>query len=70
MRLVKIGGVWKLSGDKGDSPQATNGVETMERVSSAIESFAEAVTQGEFNAVEEALRAMRTRVGTAMQSKQ
>ncbi|HEY0551110.1 MAG TPA: sigma-70 family RNA polymerase sigma factor [Verrucomicrobiae bacterium] len=70
MFLVKIGGVWKLSGDKGDSPQATNGVETMERVSSAIESLTEEIERGDFSIAEEALRAMWTRASAAMRAKQ
>ena len=69
MRLVQVGGVWKVGGDKGDSPQAIKGVESMERMSSSIDSFTAAITSGEFPTAEEALRAMRTRVGSAMRAK-
>jgi hypothetical protein len=69
MRLVKVGGVWKVSGDKGDSPQAVQGMESMERMSSAVESFADAVTRGEFRTAEEALRTMRSRLGPVMGAK-
>ena len=69
MRLVQVGGVWKVGGDKGDSPQAIKGVESMERMSSSIDSFTAAITSGEFPTAEEALRAMRTRVGSALRAK-
>ena len=61
MRLVQVGGVWKVGGDKG--------VESMERMSSSIDSFTAAITSGEFPTAEEALRAMRTRVGSALRAK-
>jgi len=70
MRMVKIAGAWKLSGDKGNSPQAIKGVDSMERMSSAVESFTDAISRGEFRSAEEAQRAMRARVGAAMRAKQ
>jgi hypothetical protein len=68
MRLMKIGGVWKISGNKGDSPQANKGMESMERISSAVEAFADA-NRGEYRTAEEALRALRTRIRAAMRTR-
>jgi RNA polymerase sigma factor (sigma-70 family) len=70
MRMIKIGGVWKLGGDKGNSPRAISGVESMERVSAAVESFTAEVLNGEFRTAEQALRAMRSRIGPMMKPKQ
>jgi hypothetical protein len=70
MRLMKIGGVWKFSGEKGDSPQAGKAVESIERISAALETFTTEITNGGFRTAEEALRAMRTRIGAAMRPKQ
>jgi len=70
MRLTKIDGVWKMSGDKGDSPSAVRGMEAMERISVAIQSFTDEVARGQFKSSEEALRAMRRRIGAGMNSRQ
>ena len=66
MRLVKIGDIWKFSGDKGDSPATIQTVEFMERVSAAVESFTEEVKSGEFRTADQALRTMRSRIGPMM----
>jgi hypothetical protein len=66
IRMVKIDGIWKLSGHKGDSPPAITGMESMERVSSGVDTFTAEVANGEFRTAEEALRAMRQRVGPMM----
>lgn len=65
-RLMKIGGVWKVSGNEGDSAQAIKTMESLERMGAAVESFAEAINQGEFRTAEEAQNAMRGRIGAAM----
>jgi hypothetical protein len=70
MRLVQVAGVWKVSGDKGGSPAAGQGMESMERISAAVESFTEEVTRGEFRTAEEAIRSMRRRIGPLMSSRQ
>jgi RNA polymerase sigma factor (sigma-70 family) len=69
LRLMKITGVWKFSGDKGDSPQAGKAVESMERISGALDTFTAEIANSEFRTAEEALRAMRTRIGATMRSK-
>ena len=70
MRLVQVAGVWKVSGDKVGSPAARQGMESMERISAAVESFTEEVTRGQFRTAEEAIRSMRRRIGPLMSSRQ
>jgi RNA polymerase sigma factor (sigma-70 family) len=70
IRLVKIGPFWKLSADKGaDSAPTVKAVESMERISAAVDSFTAEVTSGEFRTPEQALRSMRSRIGPMMASK-
>ena len=69
LRMTRIGEVWKMSGEKGDSPSVAKTAESMERISAAVEAFTAKATSGEFRTAEEALRAMRTRVGATMRPK-
>jgi RNA polymerase sigma factor (sigma-70 family) len=72
MRLVQVGGVWKMSGDQGGSTSgqpALQGVEWMERIGAAVEAFTQEVTRGQFRTAEEALRSMRRRIGPTMNSR-
>ena len=69
-RLVQVGGVWKVGGDKADSPSSKQAMESMERVSAAVESFTDEVARGQYQTLEEALRSMRRRIGPMLRPAQ
>ena len=69
MRLVQIGKIWMLSGDKGGaSPTANRAVSSMERMASAVTNFTEDLKRGAFTSANQAMGAMRRQVGSAMKA--
>jgi RNA polymerase sigma factor (sigma-70 family) len=73
VRLVKVGGVWKMSekgGKRGDSPEEADGLRSMEKMGAALEEFAAELPNAEFRTPAEAMRALRSRVMGAARGQQ